>query len=70
MRANAARRQADDMAQHFLQPGFRHLAGAMRIDINRQRLRHTDGIGQLQGAPPGKPGSDHILGKITCGISR
>jgi hypothetical protein len=40
-----------------------HLAGAVEIDIDRQRLRHADGIGQLDGAALGKAGGDAFLAR-------
>ena len=34
------------------------------VDIDRQRLRHADRVGELDGAAVGEPGRDHVLGEI------
>lgn len=36
----------------------------MLIGKERQRLRHADGVGQLDGAARGEPGADHVLGQL------
>ena len=57
MRANATRGQVHHLLQHLFQLGLIDLAGAMGVDIERQRLGHADGIGKLDGAAIGKAGS-------------
>ena len=68
MLADAARAQVDQVAQHLADPLLRHLAGAVQVDIDRQRLGHADGVGQLQGAFVGHAAGHHILGQIAAGI--
>ena len=40
----------------------------MQVDIDRQRLGDADGIGELDGAAPGKAGGDDILGEVAGSI--
>src|SRR5262245_21087076 len=70
MLTDAARRQIHDARQHRLDPPLLDsLAGSvMQVDIDRQRLGNADGIGELDGAAPGKAGGDDILGKIAGSI--
>src|SRR6187401_1833064 len=44
-------------------------AGAMGVDVQRQRLADPDRISELDGAAAGKAGGDDILGQIARGIS-
>ena len=50
--------------------GFVHLAGAVGVDIDRQRLGDADGIGELDGAAVGDARRDDVLGQIARGIGR
>ena len=71
MCADAARRQTAelrDAADCVLQPGVFHLSGAMRVDVERQRLRHADRIGELDRAALGEACSDNVLGEIARSI--
>ena len=45
-----------------------HLAGAVQIDIDRQRLGDADGVGELQRAAVGETGGDDVLGEIAGGV--
>ena len=65
---DAARGQAHDLTQRNLKLGLIHAAGAVQIDVNRQRFGDTDGIGQLDGGPVRQIGGDDILGQIAGGI--
>ena len=40
------------------------LAGAVQVDIDRQRLGDADGIGKLDGAAIGELRRHHILGEV------
>ena len=53
MRANAARRQIHDFAQRLFDHGFIDLAGAVGIDVDRQRFGDADGVGELDRAAVG-----------------
>src|SRR3569623_364436 len=70
MLANALRGQADELRQHFLQLRLRHGAGAMRVDIDRQRLGDADRIAQLDRATAGETCRDDVLGEVTRDIGR
>src|SRR6185437_3591409 len=50
MAANARGREVHHLAQRLLQHVVRNLAGAVRVDIERKRLRDADGVGELDGA--------------------
>src|SRR3569623_958961 len=57
MGADAARGEAAklvDLADRFLDLGVVDRPGAVRIDIDRQRLRHADRIGKLDRAARGE----------------
>src|SRR4051812_3981837 len=45
-------------------------AGAVRIDVERQRLRDADRIGKLDRATLGKTGGDDVFGEIAGDIGR
>ena len=69
---NKARRQpaqladaADRLLQLFVADG----AGAVRVDIERQRLGDADRIGELDGAAAGQTGGDDVLGEVARCIS-
>src|SRR4051794_10920205 len=44
-------------------------AGAVGVDIQRQRLADADRIGELDGAALGETGGNDVLGKIARGVS-
>ena len=44
------------------------MAGAVQIDIDRQRLGDADRVGELQRAAVGEPGRDDVLGEIAGGV--
>jgi hypothetical protein len=60
--ANALGRQADQLGKRGFQLGFLDGAGAVQVDIDRQRLGDADRIGQLDGAALGQARRDDILG--------
>ena len=66
MLTDAARRQIHDARQHRLDPPLLDslAGGVVQVDIDRQRLGDADGIGELDGAAPGKAGGDDILGEV------
>ena len=67
MLANAARREIDQFAQHALKLLLVHvLPGAVQIDIDREWMRHADGIADLQRASLGKSGRDDVLGEVAA----
>jgi hypothetical protein len=66
--ADTARRQVHDLAQRGLDRRVVDLAGAVGIDIDRQRLRDADGIGKLDVAAIGDLGGNDVLGQIARGI--
>jgi hypothetical protein len=45
-------------------------AGAVRVDIERQRLRHADRIGQLDRAALGEARRDDVLREIAGDVGR
>ena len=72
MRADAARGQAAQLrigADRVFDFNFIDRTGAVRVDIDRQRLGNADRIGKLNRAAAGKPGSDDILRQIAGDIS-
>src|SRR3546814_20632006 len=62
-------RKPQKFRQHRLKPGFVHRAGAVGIDIERQRLGDADRIAELDRALLGKPGRDDVLGHVAADIS-
>lgn len=69
MAANARRRQVHILADRSFDLVFRNtLAGAMQVDIDRQRLSDADGVGELDRAAVGKAGGDDVLGEVAGGI--
>ena len=64
MLADAARRQVHHLAQRLLELGLVDLAGAVQVDIDRQRLGDADGVGELDRAAVGEAGRDDVLGEI------
>src|SRR5262249_1757835 len=65
---DAARGQVHNLRCRSLQLAFRNLSCAVSIDINRQRARHADRIGELERATICKTGWDDVLGEIARGI--
>ncbi len=67
MRADAARGQAAELVD-ALDRRFDLVvadrAGAVGVDIERQRLRHADRIGELDRAALGEARGDDVLGEI------
>src|SRR3546814_7957174 len=68
MRADAARRQSDELRQNCFDLRLVYRAGAVRVDIERQRLGHADSIAELDSAALRKPCGNDILGEITAYI--
>ncbi len=68
MRADAARRQVHALGESLFDLGFVNLAGAVRVDIDRQRTRNADRVGELNRAAVGDAGSHDVLGEIARGI--
>src|SRR4051794_4558133 len=72
MGADAARRELPelgDAAYRRLDLIVADAAGAVGVDIKRQRLGNTNRVGELDGAALGKAGGDDVLGKIARRIS-
>ncbi len=64
MFSNAARRQVHHVAQGCLQAAFVDvLAGALQVDIDRQRPGDADGVADLDGAAICQVGGDDILAR-------
>jgi hypothetical protein len=61
-------RQVHHLAQRLFELGFVDLAGAVQVDIDRQRLGHADGVGELDRAAVGETGGHDVLGEIARGI--
>ena len=69
MLADAARRQVHHLVQRrFSSLRLVDLAGAVQVDIDRQRLGDADGVGELDGAALGEAGGDDVLGEVARGI--
>ena len=72
LRADAARcerkAQLGRISQHGFDGGFRYGAGAVQIDVDRQRRRDADGIAELDGAALGEASGDDILGEVAAHI--
>src|SRR3546814_13179539 len=66
MRADAARRQSDELRQNCFDLRLVYRAGAVRVDIERQRLGHADSIAELDGAALGTACGNDMLGEITA----
>ena len=64
------RRQVHHVAQRLLERRLVDLAGAVQVDIDRQRLGDADGVGELDGAAVGELGRDHVLGEVARRIGR
>src|SRR5579859_1668558 len=70
MPADAARGQIHHFGHGLLELVLRNLAGAVGVDIDRQRPRHADRIGELQRAAVGETRRDDVLGDVARRISR
>ena len=57
-----------DVHQRAFELGFVDLAGAVQIDVDRQRLGDADRVGELQRAAVGEAGGDDVLGEIARGV--
>ncbi|EGE55812.1 hypothetical protein RHECNPAF_850048 [Rhizobium etli CNPAF512] len=67
--ADARRRQIHVLADRRFDLVFGHaLAGAVQVDIDRQRLRDADRVGELDRAAVGKAGGHDVLGEVAGGI--
>ena len=68
--ADAVGREVDELAERLFELAFLDLAGAVEIDIDRERLGDADGIGELDRAAIGELGGDDVLGEIARCIGR
>jgi hypothetical protein len=68
MGANAARREIEELLQDVRELVLVDLAGAGGVDIDRERLRDADRVGELDRAALGEPSGDDVLGEIARGI--
>ena len=68
MLADAARRQVHHLQQRRFELGFVDLAGAVQVDVDRQRLGDADRVGDLDRAAIGEAGGDDVLGQIARGV--
>src|SRR3569833_453736 len=73
VRADAARGQPAELLDTHDRPLDRAVldrAGAVRIDVQGERLRYADRIGELDRAALGKPGGDDVLCQIAADVRR
>ena len=73
MRADSARSQPAelaDTADRRLDIVVADGAGAVGVDIERQRLGDADGVGELDRALPREAGRDDVLREIARGLCR
>lgn len=68
MAADTGRRKVHVLADSRFDLILGDLAGAVQVDIDRQRLGDADRVGDLDRAAVGKTGGDDVLGKIAGGI--
>ncbi len=68
MLANALGRQAHQLGQHFFQLGLGDGAGAVRVDIDRQRLGDADRVAELDRAARREARGDDVLGEVARDI--
>src|SRR3546814_13781346 len=64
MRADAARRQSDELRQNCFDLRLVYRAGAVRVDIERKRIGHPNSIADPEHAAQGQDGGKHIHGEI------
>src|SRR3954470_12496064 len=69
MAADAARGEVHRLGGGLLELILRHLTGAVGVDVDRQRTRHADGVGELKRAAVSKTGRDDVLGNVARSIS-
>jgi hypothetical protein len=55
MLADAAGREVHDLVDRPLDDARVHRARAVQVGVDRQRPRHADGVGELDGAAVGQP---------------
>src|SRR6266436_2069404 len=55
MAADTARGQVHGFGDGLFELVLGHLSGAVGVDVDRQRPRHADRVGELQGDAIGKP---------------
>jgi hypothetical protein len=60
--ADAAGTEVEDLAERNLELVLVDLAGAVEIDIDRQRLGNADGVTELDGGAVGEAGCNDVLG--------
>src|SRR4051794_22547461 len=70
MLADAARGQVHGFGHDLLELVLGHVAGAVGVDVDRQRPRYADRVGELQGAAAGEAGGDDVLGYVARRIGR
>ena len=72
MLADAARRQVEHPGQRLLDLALVHAfpARSVQVDVDRQRLRHANGVGELDGAAPRQPRRHHVLGEVAGRVGR
>src|SRR3954470_7373771 len=68
MGADTARGQVHRLGDSLLELVLGDLSGAVGVDVDRQRPRHADGVGELQGAAIGQTGGNDVLGDVARGI--
>src|SRR5690606_20359327 len=72
VRADRAGGQATELVDSHdrpLYPVVPDAAGAVGVDVERQRFGHADGIGELDRAALGEAGGDEVLGQVAGGVS-
>ena len=69
MGADALRRQPDQLGQNRLELRLLDRAGAVQVDIERQRLGDADRIAELNGAALRQAGGNDVLGEVSADIS-
>src|SRR4051812_20132170 len=70
MLADAARREPHELLQNLRQLVLVHLAGALAVDIDGQRLGNADRVRELDRATVGEARRDDILREIARRIGR
>src|SRR5438270_4938065 len=68
MAADATRGDIHRLGRRLLELVLRHLTGAVGVDVDRQRTRYADRVGELQRAAVGETGRDDVLGDVARGI--
>src|SRR5258708_15397134 len=65
---DAERAQIEELAHGARDRRVRNLAGAERIDADRDRLHDSDRVRDLHLAARRQPGGDDILGDVACAV--